>query len=124
MLTNPSSDRVKAVRGLSRRSARRRTGRLLVEGPQGVREAVRFAPGSVVDLYVTAEAADRYGEIVDAARAAQRFVHEVTDHTSATTPQSSRSSRWASSAHGIATPLASSWQRGGVPPRPESSPAR
>ncbi len=79
MLTNPSSDRVKAVRGLSRRSARRRTGRLLVEGPQGVREAVRFAPGSVVDLYLTAEAADRYGEIVDAARAAQRFVHEVTD---------------------------------------------
>ena len=28
--------------------------------------------------------------------------HEVTDHTSATTPQSSRSSSWASSAHGHA----------------------
>lgn len=75
MLTNPSSDRVKAVRGLSRRSARRRTGRLLVEGPQGVREAVAFAPASVVDLYVTPDAAQRYAEVVEQARGAGRFVH-------------------------------------------------
>ena len=75
MLTNPSSDRVKAVRGLSRRSARRRTGRLLVEGPQGVREAVAFAPRSVVDLYVTPEAAQRYADVVEQTRDAGRFVH-------------------------------------------------
>ena len=41
-LTNPRSDRVKAVRALSRRSVRSRTGRFLVEGPQSVREVVRW----------------------------------------------------------------------------------
>lgn len=79
MLTNPRSDRVRSVQSLSRRSVRRRTGRLLVEGPQGVREAVRHAPGSVVDLYATTEAAARYPEILDAARAAGRWVHEVSE---------------------------------------------
>ena len=38
--------------------------------------------------------------------------HDVTDHTSASTPHSSPSSRCASSAHGIATPEASSCARG------------
>jgi TrmH family RNA methyltransferase len=66
-LTNPRSDRVKAVRALSRRSVRFRTGRFLAEGPQSVREVVRWRPETVVDLYVTAEAADRYADIVGAA---------------------------------------------------------
>lgn len=79
MLTNPSSDRVRSVRGLSRRSVRRKSGTMLVEGPQAVREAVRFAAQNLLDLYVTPEAADRYAEIVAAAREAGRFVHEVTD---------------------------------------------
>ena len=35
MLTNPRSDRVKAVRALSRRSVRSRTGEFLAEGPAG-----------------------------------------------------------------------------------------
>ncbi|CAM3929101.1 TrmH family RNA methyltransferase [Janibacter anophelis] len=70
---------MKSVRGLSRRSVRRRTGRLLVEGPQGVREAVRFAPGRVVDLYVTDEAAQRYAEFVEPAREAGIFVHRTSD---------------------------------------------
>ncbi|WP_068259465.1 TrmH family RNA methyltransferase [Janibacter limosus] len=70
---------MKSVRGLSRRSVRRRTGRVLVEGPQGVREAVRFAPERILDLYVTAEAAHRYADFVEPARAAGVFVHEVSD---------------------------------------------
>jgi len=77
-LTNPRSDRVKAVRALSGRSARLRTGRYLVEGPQAVREIVRFRPEEVVDLYLTPGAGERYAEIVDAARAAEVFVHLVT----------------------------------------------
>jgi TrmH family RNA methyltransferase len=77
-LTNPRSDRVKAVRALSGRSARLRTGRYLVEGPQAVREAVRFRPSDVVDLYLTPSAAERYREIVDAARGADRHVHLAT----------------------------------------------
>lgn len=50
-----------------------------MEGPQGVREAVRFAPERILDLYVTAEAAQRYAEFVDPAREAGVFVHEASD---------------------------------------------
>jgi TrmH family RNA methyltransferase len=78
-LTSTRSDRVKAVRALSRRSVRARTGRFLAEGPQSVREAVRWRPGDVVDLYLTAEAAHRHADIVAAAREAGLHLHEVTD---------------------------------------------
>ncbi|MFC8921598.1 TrmH family RNA methyltransferase [Cellulosimicrobium sp. NPDC057127] len=77
-LTNPRSDRVRAVRALSGRPARSRHGQLLVEGPQGVREAVRHATDRVRDVYVTPAAAERYVEIVDDARAARLHVHVAT----------------------------------------------
>ncbi|WP_454044125.1 TrmH family RNA methyltransferase [Cellulosimicrobium sp. Marseille-Q8652] len=77
-LTNPRSDRVRAVRALSGRPARSRHGQLLVEGPQAVREAVRHAPGRVRDLYLTPSAARRYDEIVADARAAALHVHVGT----------------------------------------------
>jgi TrmH family RNA methyltransferase len=78
-LTNPGSDRVRAVRGLAQRPVRKRTGRFLVEGPQGVREAVRWAPQRIVDLYLTADAMQRYAvDIVEPARAAGLWVHEAT----------------------------------------------
>jgi TrmH family RNA methyltransferase len=77
-LTNPRSDRVKAVRALSRRSVRSRTGEFLAEGPQAVREAVRFRPEHVRDVYVTADAAQRHTDIVDEAREARLHLHEVT----------------------------------------------
>ena len=69
-LSNPRAERVAAVRALSGRSpssgtARRRTGTFLVEGPQGVREAVRFAPERVRELFMMEAAASRYREIVD-----------------------------------------------------------
>jgi len=76
-LTNPRAERVKAVRALSGRSARQRTGRFLAEGPQAVREAVRFA--AVRDVFVTAAAAERYGEIVAAARERGLHVHLAAD---------------------------------------------
>lgn len=75
LLTNPHADRVKAVRGLSARAARRRAGRYLVEGPQAVREVVRWAPEQVHDVYLTPEAAERYAEIVGDARSAGLQVH-------------------------------------------------
>lgn len=78
-LTNPRADRVKAVRALSRRSVREHSGRFLVEGPQGVREAVRYASERVLDVYVTAAAGTRHTDIVQAADAAQLFMHEVSD---------------------------------------------
>ena len=74
-LTNPRADRVSRVRALSGRSARLRFGRFLAEGPQCVREAVRFMPDDVVDVYLTEAAAERYPEIVDAAMAASLYLH-------------------------------------------------
>ena len=79
MLTNPRAERVRSVRALSKRSVRERTGRFAVEGPQGVREAVRYAAARVRDVYVTAEALERYAlDIVEPARAANLWVHEVS----------------------------------------------
>ncbi|MFC8732422.1 TrmH family RNA methyltransferase [Luteimicrobium sp. NPDC057192] len=78
-LRNPRSDRVRQVRALAGRSARSRAGRFLVEGPQAVREAVRFAPERVVDVYLTAASAERYPEIADAARDAGLWLHETAD---------------------------------------------
>src|SRR4051794_10626915 len=76
VLSNPGSDRVRAVRRLSGRSARRREGRFVAEGPQAVTEAVGAhedavaarKPPVVLALYVTEEAAERYAPVV--ARAA------------------------------------------------------
>ena len=73
VLDNPRAERVKAVRRLGRRVARERTGRFVAEGPQAVREAVlaHGRSGDVVAaLYVTPEAADRYADELDLARAA------------------------------------------------------
>jgi TrmH family RNA methyltransferase len=78
-LDNPRSDRVRGVRALSGRSVRARTGRFVVEGPQAVREAVRFAPERVRDVYLSSGAAERYPEISGGARDAGLRVHEATD---------------------------------------------
>ena len=72
-LTNPRADRVRAVAALAGRSARRRAGRFVVEGPQAVREAVLGSSVVVHDVYLTAAAADRYPEIVAGAR--ERGLH-------------------------------------------------
>lgn len=59
---------------------RSRTGRFVVEGPQGVREAVRHVPERIVDLYATRTSIDRYtSDIIDPARNAGVFVHEASE---------------------------------------------
>ena len=78
-LTNSRSDRVKAVRALSRRSVRDKTGRFLVEGPQSVREVVVHHPERVLDVYVTPQARTRHADILSAATAADLYVHEGSD---------------------------------------------
>lgn len=82
-LSNPRADRVKRVRALAGRSARERSGLLLVEGPQSVREAVRFASERVRDVYVTDGARVAHPEIVDEALEAGLYVHPVTDEVAA-----------------------------------------
>ncbi|WP_249667510.1 TrmH family RNA methyltransferase [Cellulomonas fengjieae] len=76
ILTNPRAERVRAVRALAGRSARQRSGRFVVEGPQAVREAVLAA--DVQDLYVSEASAQRYPEIVRAARGREIRVHTGT----------------------------------------------
>lgn len=76
ILTNPRAERVKAVRALAGRAVRQRAGRFVVEGPQSVREAVLAA--DVQDVYLTAASAQRYAEIVDAARERHVRVHVGT----------------------------------------------
>jgi TrmH family RNA methyltransferase len=83
---------VRSVAALSRRAGRTRQGRFLVEGPQGVREAVRYRPDLVRDLYVTAAAALRYADEIAAAHTAGLDVHAVSDEVlaamaDATSPQ-------------------------------------
>src|SRR5699024_5505625 len=74
-MANPRADRVRAVAALARASVRSRRGQFLVEGPQAVREAVRFTPERVRDVYLTVAAAQRYPEITDDATAAGLHTH-------------------------------------------------
>lgn len=77
-LTSPHSDRVRAVRSLSRRAVRSRMGEFVAEGPQAVREAVRHRPELVRDLYVTAHAGERHPQIVAEAATRGVWVHEAS----------------------------------------------
>lgn len=61
-----ATERVRRARALHQRSVRRREGRFLVEGPQGVREAVVHAAAHVRAVYLTPVAAERYPEIAGA----------------------------------------------------------
>ena len=83
VLDNPRADRVRRVSGLVGRSARSRSGLMLVEGPQAVRELARFSPGAVRDVYVRSDAWETHADVVDAAMRATRWVHPVTDEVSA-----------------------------------------
>ncbi len=78
-LTNPRAERVRKVAALARRAVRAREGSFLVEGPQGVREAVRHRPDLVVDVYIDVPVAqERFPEILEEALAAGLFVHPAS----------------------------------------------
>ena len=83
VLDNPRSGRVARVAALARRQARIKHGRFLVEGPQGVREAVRCAPGHVSDLYLTPRAGEHHTDILAMARAHRLHTHVVTERVMA-----------------------------------------
>jgi TrmH family RNA methyltransferase len=82
-LISPRSPRVTAARRLARRAFRGKERLFIAEGPQAVREAVehRGAGGAatLVELFTTVEAAERYTGIVDAAYAAGARVHFAAD---------------------------------------------
>lgn len=69
-LANPRAPRIRRVAALAGRSARRRTGTMLVEGPQAVTSSVLHASDRIVNLYLTHEVAQRHHAIVAAAHTA------------------------------------------------------
>ncbi|MFE9094627.1 TrmH family RNA methyltransferase [Streptomyces sp. NPDC007264] len=75
---SPRSPRVTAARRLARRNARGKERLFLAEGPQAVREAAGHRAGgtaTLVELFATREAAERYTAVVDEARDAGARVH-------------------------------------------------
>ncbi|MFI1017137.1 TrmH family RNA methyltransferase [Streptomyces sp. NPDC020965] len=94
-LISPRSPRVAAARRLGKRNFRGKERLFLAEGPQAVREAAghRVAAGpTLVELFTTPEAAERYADIVGAARdagAQVQFADEsvIADISTTVTPQ-------------------------------------
>lgn len=90
-LISPRSPRVTAAKRLARRSFRGKERRFIAEGPQAVREAVEHRGDSgeatLIELFATVEAAERYAGIVDAARAAGARVHLAPDEVLAEVSQ-------------------------------------
>ncbi|MFG2331996.1 TrmH family RNA methyltransferase [Streptomyces sp. NPDC048604] len=80
---SPRSPRVVAARRLAKRNFRGKERRFIAEGPQAVREAVAHRGGdgqpTLVELFTTVEAAERYADIVEAARATGARVHHASD---------------------------------------------
>ncbi|MEV8226514.1 RNA methyltransferase [Streptomyces sp. NPDC079167] len=78
-LISARSPRIAAARRLVRRNFRGKERRFIAEGPQAVREAAahRGTDGepTLTELFATVEAADRYADIIDAARGAGARVH-------------------------------------------------
>jgi TrmH family RNA methyltransferase len=63
-ISDPRHPRIAEARKLARRSARRKTGRFLIEGPQAIREAAK-EPGRLVELFHTSDAAAQLAELMD-----------------------------------------------------------
>ena len=82
ILDNPHAERVKKVAALAGRSARSKQGKILVEGPQALRELIRHRSSFVEDVYYSASAARLHSELISEAKQACRWVHEVSDEVS------------------------------------------
>jgi TrmH family RNA methyltransferase len=82
--------RVAAARRLAKRAYRSADRRFLAEGPQAVREALdREAahPGTVVEVFATADAAQRHPELLSSARGCGLPVHAIGDEAMASIAQ-------------------------------------
>ncbi|MFF0448642.1 TrmH family RNA methyltransferase [Streptomyces sp. NPDC004609] len=94
-LISPRSSRVAAARRLAKRNFRGKERLFLAEGPQAVREAAGHVSGGVptlTELFATPEAAERYADIIGAARDAGARIHladetVIADISTTVTPQ-------------------------------------
>lgn len=78
MISDPGSTRVKAVTRLTQKDARQETGLFLLEGPQGLKELVRY-PEIVHEVFVTESAAARYQQELDALKVAGCNIEITSD---------------------------------------------
>ncbi|MFE2420144.1 TrmH family RNA methyltransferase [Streptomyces hokutonensis] len=90
-LISPRSPRVVAARRLARRNFRSKERLFLAEGPQAVREAAGYKD-TLVELFATVEAAERYADIISEARDVGARVHladeqVIADISTTVTPQ-------------------------------------
>ncbi|WP_330292256.1 TrmH family RNA methyltransferase [Streptomyces sp. NBC_00576] len=90
-LISPRSARVLAARRLAKRNFRGKDRLFLAEGPQAVREAAGHAD-TLVELFATVDAAERYADIIGEARGAGARVHladedVIADISTTVTPQ-------------------------------------
>ncbi|MEY9990008.1 hypothetical protein ABIE67_002040 [Streptomyces sp. V4I8] len=90
-LISPRSSRVLAARRLGKRNFRGKERLFLAEGPQAVREAAGHSD-TLVELFATLDAAERYADIIGEARAAGARVHlaaeqVIADISTTVTPQ-------------------------------------
>ncbi|MFF7857532.1 TrmH family RNA methyltransferase [Streptomyces sp. NPDC007904] len=94
-LISPRSPRVSAARRLAKRNVRGKERLFLAEGPQAVREAAAHRDGdtaTLVELFATPEAAERYADIVGGTRDAGARIHlaseqVIADISTTVTPQ-------------------------------------
>ena len=85
-LTSIRSPRVAAARRLAKRAFRSADGRFLAEGPQAVREAAA-SPGVLIEVFSTAEAAQRHADLLDACQRAGAPVALVSGEVMASIAQ-------------------------------------
>lgn len=91
MLIDPKANKVRGVAKLTKKDARSSTGLFLLEGPQGLKEALN-RPKLIVELFATEDAVERYPDLFERAAAARIEVQLVSEPvlkalTDTTTPQ-------------------------------------
>jgi TrmH family RNA methyltransferase len=91
MLIDPKAAKVRGVAKLTKKDARSSTGLFLLEGPQGLKEALD-RPKLIIELYATDEAVERYPDLFERAENSRIEVQLVSEQvlkalTDTTTPQ-------------------------------------
>ncbi len=74
MIENPRNARIRSVAKLHKRAERTETGLFLLEGPQALREALRFRPETVFEIFATPTAWEKHDDVRELAEASD---HEI-----------------------------------------------
>jgi TrmH family RNA methyltransferase len=78
MLIDPKAAKVKGVAKLTKKDARSSTGLFLLEGPQGLKEALE-RPKLIVELFATQEVVERYPDLFERAESSRLQVQLVSE---------------------------------------------